>query len=130
MPRYFTLEEATALISRLEELISEMRTAKRELDGLRQELSEVTRTAAGNGHLGETDLTDKREQAERLVELLNTLASDLNDLGCELKGIEEGLVDFPSLRDGREVYLCWKQGEPQIAFWHELDTGFPGRRPL
>ena len=50
--------------------------------------------------------------------------------GVELKGIDEGLVDFRSTRDGRVVYLCWRLGEETIAFWHELDVGFPGRQPL
>jgi hypothetical protein len=51
-------------------------------------------------------------------------------MGCELKGIEEGLIDFPSPREGRTVYLCWKLGEDSIGSWHELDTGFAGRQPL
>jgi hypothetical protein len=51
-------------------------------------------------------------------------------MGVELKDIEEGLVDFRSMRDGRIVYLCWRQGEDTIAFWHELDAGFAGRQPL
>ena len=47
-----------------------------------------------------------------------------------MKGVEPGLVDFPSLREGREVYLCWREGEDQIDFWHEVDAGFAGRQPL
>ena len=52
------------------------------------------------------------------------------ELGVALKDIEQGLIDFPTERDGRIVYLCWRQGEDEIRFWHELDTGFAGRRPL
>lgn len=62
----------------------------------------------------------------RLVEA----AEELADLGVEFKGIEHGLVDFPSRRDGELVYLCWRFGEDRIRFWHPLHTGFAGRRPV
>jgi hypothetical protein len=55
---------------------------------------------------------------------------ELRERDIVLRDLDRGLVDFPSLRDGREVYLCWEEGEPEIAFWHEPDTGFGGRRPL
>jgi hypothetical protein len=54
----------------------------------------------------------------------------LRELEVVLRDLERGLVDFPALRDGREVYLCWEEGEEQIAFWHEPDAGFAGRRPI
>jgi hypothetical protein len=56
--------------------------------------------------------------------------SQLDQTGVLLKGIDEGLLDFPSERDGRVVYLCWRMGEDTISFWHEVDTGFSGRQPL
>jgi hypothetical protein len=61
---------------------------------------------------------------------LQTLIEELDEIGVELKGIDEGLVDFPSERDGRVINLCWRMGEETIAWWHELDTGFAGRQPL
>jgi hypothetical protein len=61
---------------------------------------------------------------------MNRRLQRFNEWGIELKGLEEGLVDFPSDRDGRTVYLCWKQGEDSIQWWHDLDTGFAGRQPL
>jgi hypothetical protein len=54
----------------------------------------------------------------------------LRQIGCELKGVEQGLIDFPALREGRVVYLCWQYDEPEVAFWHEVDAGFAGRQPL
>jgi hypothetical protein len=51
-------------------------------------------------------------------------------MGCILKDINTGLVDFPTVRKGREVFLCWQHGEPEIAFWHDVDAGFAGRQPL
>ena len=55
---------------------------------------------------------------------------ELDGLGVQLKDIDQGLVDFPSRRDGRVVYLCWRLGEETIAWWHDVDTGFAGRQPL
>ena len=60
----------------------------------------------------------------------NDLMHRIEGMGCEVKGIREGLVDFPSLREGREVYLCWRMPEKEILFWHDLNTGFSGRKPI
>ena len=75
-------------------------------------------------------LKEAQDGLERAVAELNELVEQVNELGCELKGIEEGLIDFRTEMDGREVYLCWKLGEAAIDWWHDLDTGFSGRRPL
>ena len=84
----------------------------------------MTRAAAGNGHLVEEKLPGKQGEAETVGKRLNTLLAELNNMGCELKGLEQGLIDFPAERDGHPVYLCWRLGEEQITFWHEMDTGF------
>ena len=54
----------------------------------------------------------------------------LEEIGCEIKGIREGLVDFPSIREGKEVYLCWRMPEKEILFWHDINAGFAGRKPI
>ena len=130
MARMFSVDEANALIPRMSEIVREMQEKKPKVDSLREELGDMTETAAGNGHLVEGDLREKRRRAQILVERLNELLEELSGIGCELKGVEEGLVDFPTMREGRTVYLCWKLGEERIDFWHELDTGFTGRQPL
>ena len=61
---------------------------------------------------------------------INYLTDELESKGCVLKGIEHGLVDFPSLRDGKEVYLCWKNPEQQIEYWHDIQSGFTGRQRI
>lgn len=128
MPRTFTLQEATALLPRLTELLTAMGQVKRALDGLREELSQMSRVAKGNGRLREVQ---RRQRAARATaERLNELLGEVQQLGCELKGLDEGLIDFPAERDGRTVYLCWKLGEERIAHWHELDSGFASRQPL
>ena len=63
-------------------------------------------------------------------EEFQSILLELKGLGVLLKDIDMGLVDFPSRRDGREIYLCWRKGEPRVAFWHDMDSGYAGRRPL
>ena len=108
-----------------------MQALKREIDDLREQLTRVVERATGNGHVESEDRVGKaRERAEQLVEQLNERLARLNAWGIELKGLDEGLIDFPSEREGRVVYLCWRLGEERIEWWHELDTGFAGRQPL
>jgi len=130
MARIFTLEEAEALLPRLRELLGEMQAKKSALDSLRTALAELEARAAGNGHLLRAGMAEKRKEAEGLAERLNALLAELNTLGCELKGIEQGLVDFPWEREGQTVYLCWRLGEERIGYWHEIEAGFAGRQPL
>jgi hypothetical protein len=129
--KLFTLDEAEALLPRLRDEIVEMQHLKAQIDELREHLVETVQKSAGNGHVqDQTTLAERRRRAESLVEELNQHVAAINELGVELKGIDEGLFDFPSDRDGRTVYLCWKLGEDRIAWWHEVDAGFAGRTPL
>jgi hypothetical protein len=97
---------------------------------VQHKLGELTLKAAANGNLLEEEVHATQREAKRLTEEFDKLIAKINDLGCEIKDIEQGLVDFPALREGREVYLCWRLGEEEVAFWHELDAGFGGRQPL
>lgn len=130
MPRTFTLDEATALLPRLRELLGEMQEKKAALARAREELGEMVQLASSNGHLLEAEVTAKRKEAKGQADRLNELLAELNGMGCELKGLDEGLIDFRAEREGRTVYLCWKLSEPEIAYWHGLDTGFASRQPL
>ena len=130
MPRYFTVGEATRLLPRLTEIVLDMQARKGELDRLRRQLAEAASRAAGDGHLLERELAEKRSTLEEGASALSDLAREITDLGGELKGIDEGLIDFPALQEGREVYLCWRLGEERIGFWHDLEAGFAGRQPL
>lgn len=73
---------------------------------------------------------DARERAGRLAGEIESCLDELEQVGCHFKGFEEGLVDFPAVRDDRVVYLCWRYGEAAVTHWHEVDDGFPGRQPL
>jgi hypothetical protein len=129
--KLFTLEEAEALLPRAREEVLAMQACKRQIDTLRENLVDAADRATGNGHVKDEDaLAEKRRGAEALVEQLNQRLARLNQWGIEMKGLDEGLLDFPSEREGRVVYLCWKVGEDRIAWWHDIDVGFAGRQPL
>lgn len=127
--RLFTLDEALALLPTVRQLLLEMQTAKREMDERSAELDRLLGLTGGNGHLA-ADQTAARQEVQRAAGRLEGLIGELDDLGVQLKGIDEGLVDFPSDRDGRTVYLCWRLGEETIAYWHDIEAGFAGRQPL
>jgi hypothetical protein len=97
------------------------------LERLREEYGEkaqqVFRLERRNGHPPEWESSSVAEAVHDAVE-------ELHALGVILRDVEHGIVDFPHLRDGREVFLCWKLGEERISYWHELDSGFNARKPL
>lgn len=115
--RYFTVDEAEALLPRLTEWLGLGRTLLARL----REAAERTR------HSREPQ--NAREMV-RLRRELETILREIDEHGVEIKGLDEGLADFRALRHGEPVYLCWKLGEPGIGWWHPLDTGFAGRQPL
>jgi hypothetical protein len=121
--RHYTLDEASELLPGLVDLLGRMRTARDRLGDseAREALSEAGPTNGG-GDPGRT-------VSEGFLELRDSVAQ-LQALEVQVRDLDRGLIDFPSLRDGREVYLCWEEGEDAIRFWHEPDAGFAGRRPL
>lgn len=129
MPRYFSITEANATLPFVERVVRDIvQDYARWKDALeRYELAVAGATADG----GEPD--DARELRHRVDDLagrIETFIEELEQVGCVLKGFEEGLVDFRSRMDEREVFLCWKLGEPEVAHWHELHDGAAGRRAL
>jgi hypothetical protein len=130
MPRFFTLDEARALLPRVGELARAMRDRKAEFDRHRDAYELLAARLADEGeHLLEPHRRH-RAALERLATEIQRLINEVMALGVEVKGIDEGLVDFPSERDGEAIYLCWKLDEPDIGWWHDLTSGFRGRRPL
>jgi hypothetical protein len=121
--RHYTLEEASELLPRVVALIERMRVARGRLgDREAREALEEAGPTNGGGSPGRT-------VSEGFLELRDSML-ELRELEVLLRDLDRGLLDFPSLRDGREVYLCWQEGEDAIGFWHEPDAGFGGRRPL
>lgn len=129
-PILFTLEEANALLPHVRETIEIIQENKRRLDELNAEIGTLQGQTRGNGHGGGSKLSDLEHRAVVSRGMIEAKIANLRGVGCELKSIEPGLVDFPSERDGRVVYLCWQMGESTISYWHDLDAGFAGRQPL
>jgi hypothetical protein len=121
--RHYTLEEARAELPWVAAQLTAMRDARERLaDEDAHEALAGRSEGNGGGALG-------RQVGEAFVALRAAVAA-LSGRDIVLRDLDRGLIDFPSIRDDREVYLCWVDGEPDIAFWHELDAGFAGRQPL
>jgi hypothetical protein len=124
MPRYFTLEEANALLEQLRPLVEELLEIRQELLRLQPELEPVLQRVLNNGG------NRAASQASVYFEQLRKIIDRIQASGVEVKDINRGLLDFRSWREGREVYLCWRYGEDDIRYWHDIDAGFAGRQPI
>jgi hypothetical protein len=121
--RHFSAEEANALIPRLTILLVKLQEAIRVLEGQRQVAVAALRLAQGNGKSHPLPDVDG-------LELVREIVGEIEGFGCVVKGFDDPLIDFPSIKDGDEVYLCWRLGEPEVLSWHPLDGGFAARKPL
>jgi hypothetical protein len=129
--RHFTPEEANAALEEVRPLVERMvghRRAHVEALGRQEELE--ARIRGNGGGIPPAELADTAAEVDREARSLAQVVDELALRGVEVKDIDEGLVDFPALRRGETVLLCWKLGEDEIGFWHTLDGGFAGRRPL
>ncbi|NIP99106.1 MAG: DUF2203 family protein [Nitrospinaceae bacterium] len=122
--RYFTVEEANAHVPRLLELVPQIQDIAARLNREFPDVRNAWEKAKFNG--GSSQGTAYLAAAQTLTQMVK----DLESIGCVVKGVKEGLVDFPALRDGKEVYLCWKVPEKEIRYWHDIQAGFAGRQPI
>jgi hypothetical protein len=131
MARTFTPDEANAALADVRPLVARMVDAKRAFDEAQEQSDDAARSISGNGGgIPPAELAALHEQLEQRATELAAILAELAELGVEVKDLDSGLVDFPSLRDGERVLLCWRLGEDEVAFWHGLEDGFAGRRPL
>jgi len=126
--RRFTIEEANALIPRLEMLMADAQRAAVTLRAAMQDT--VGGEEEGRDTRTTKDVLRVRPDLADDVHRLEWAVAEIEALGCQFKGLDLGLVDFPALIDGTTVLLCWQYGEKQIAFWHRADEGFAQRRSL
>jgi hypothetical protein len=127
--RTFTPAEANSVLERVRPLAEQMVAVRGRLTELESEQREVVKIIAGNGSgygVGEARTPEFSRLAAELEDLLNRLSA----IGVEVKDAESGLLDFPALRDGDEVLLCWQLGEDAIEFWHGREEGFAGRKRI
>ena len=122
------MEAANAAVPRLQLLMERLqRGALR----LHEEMTSLAReTGTSVEELTPAELVRRRPAARVLVEQIDAIVGEIEQGGAELKDVRLGLVDFPAEHEGEVVYLCWQFGEPEVAFWHRLQDGFAGRRPL
>ena len=124
--KLFTIQEANALLPSVRTIVSKIQQAHRQVARYRNE----SKKAAEAAERGGGGVSAGLDYAKALTDLTDQIAR-LEILGVQLKDFERGLVDFPSLRDGRVVLLCWQMGEgDELEWWHDVDAGFAGRTPL
>jgi hypothetical protein len=121
--RHFSRAEANALLPQLTELLSRLRDAKDQLTDEEAHEALAEAAPANGGGDGGRQVGVAFLEVRRLLETIERS-------GIVLRDIDRGLVDFPAVIDGREVYLCWELGEDEVGFWHDMDAGYVGREPL
>jgi len=121
---YFTVAEANALLPRVRAVVGELLSARQRILDAQPDLWPVLEKAIGNG--GSKKAGELVQEFRHVEDGVRTL----REMGCILKDVNTGLVDFPTIRNGRQVLLCWRYDEPAIGFWHDAEAGFAGRQPL
>jgi hypothetical protein len=127
--RVFSLAEANALLPRLREALPRLRELRAEIIRL-QTQADIEEIAGAAGPEARGRVDDILAELEPKVERFHGEMAELHKLGCELKDLEKGLVDFRADRFGEPVYLCWMEGEDAIRFWHKIEEGFKGRKEI
>ncbi len=130
MARYYTVRQANAMLPELRRLLKEMQAQGQRMAQLQARTAEVKKKVRGNGNHNPAEDVMIARSEKGLKEALRAGIEKLAQWNIQLKDLERGLVDFPALREGRTVFLCWELGEAEVAFWHETSTGFAGRQPL
>jgi len=129
--RHFTAEEANDALVEVRPLVEEMVARRREHIAALERQEELEGHIRGNGGgIPPAQLAETAAEVERLERSLTRTVDELHDLGVLVKDLDDGLIDFPAERRGETVLLCWKLGEDEIGYWHTMEDGFAGRRPL
>ena len=130
--KYFTVAQANAALPLVQAIVKDITTLARDLRERHERLSRLKpkneRVTLGKAY--QEELQQVTAEFERDQERMREYVDELADLGVELKDFDTGLIDFPCWIDDREVYLCWRLGETEVAHWHETNAGFAGRRRI
>ena len=133
-PKLFSLEEAQSLLPMVCRLLKELRAIREQVDRLEKEKAvEELCWLQPDGSVSSKAQEQLKKLDQEKQERIGSFESALQELarsGAQLKDLDQGLVDFFTPHGDQIVYLCWKEGEGRIAHWHDLESGFPGRRPL
>jgi len=130
-PRYFTAEQANEALAEVRPLTEELVEHRRALLELQELQSSLNERIAGNGgNVEPRELQDMQERLDEEVAGIARCVARIHEAGGLVKDLDAGLVDFPARREGVEVLLCWRLGEDEVGYWHGLEEGFSGRKPL
>ena len=132
--KLFTVDEANRALARVIPLVQQLQGLQDSIVKTNQQLDEATKKVSqGNGY----PIKELRKQIEELtkhqlhlLEAFQSALQQLEGIGCVIKDLQQGLIDFYTMRNEELVFLCWRQGEKQIQFWHQVEDGFPGRQPI
>ena len=125
MTTYFSITDANKILPTVIKKFNYSKTLKNEIITIEQQISSDSTSKTSM-----VDYTILKQKLNRKVTEFYQSIEDLESLGVVLKGLEQGLLDFPAKRFDEEIWLCWKEGETEIKFWHEKDSGFMGRKPI
>jgi hypothetical protein len=125
MDNYFTIKSANEMLPTIIKKFQKIKQEKNEVEKMEQKLQV---NLSGTSNLD--DYVTLKQNLNASVTKFYTSIEELEKTGVVLKGLEEGLLDFPSKKFDDEIWLCWKEGETEIKFWHEKDVGFNGRKPI
>jgi len=129
--RHFTPEEANAALEQVGPLVERMVGQRREhLDALERQEELEQRIRGNGGGIPPATLAETAAEVDRIARALAQTVDEIAGHGAEVKDLDEGLIDFPALRHGETVLLCWKLGEDEIRYWHRIEDGFAGRQEL
>jgi hypothetical protein len=128
----FTLDEAQTLLPIIESLLNRAIEAKQAAEDLQEEAGILVREilVSGGLHVDIGTAQKRRSALEAQVQRANGALEEITTSGVQVKDLDTGLLDFPCLLEGETVLLCWKRGEPRIAYWHRIEDGFAGRQPI
>jgi hypothetical protein len=132
MTRFYDVDGANEALIEVGPLLATLADQRGELIALRDRTL-ATRSGSGGGHADEEDPGEARRLRLRMqgvIDQMSAAVARIDALGIALRDIESGLIDFPALASGRQIWLCWRLGETDITHWHELEAGFGARRPL
>lgn len=132
MSKTFTLGEAQTVLPVVEALLRRAQTAGARAGELEVEMQALSQRIflAGGMHVDVTSAARRRAERDKSVQEAKDTLAEIDAIGVQVKDLEEGLLDFPCVIDGRTVLLCWKLGEREIGYWHSPEDGFAGRKPL
>lgn len=132
MSKIFTLSEAQTLLPVVESLLRKAQAAGKSAGELDQQMQALKQRIfmSGGMYVDVTKAARRRAERERALQEARDTLAELEEIGVQVKDLEKGLLDFPSVMEGQEILLCWKLGEQEIGFWHSAEEGFAGRKPL